>query len=188
MAANNYSCDIRQGYNFEKDSQETVGHVNSLSIGGTAFAADTGVTVPTDMSTAKVVGVISSFSWEGGYADPLYLTFNVSIDNKTTASTLKHTSLSKTDTEISFTIYQYDPKEKVFYKAFHTNDAAIKCLVNKSGGKLDFDISDYNDTTVESPLNYPLPLAVMPQASQQELQMATSNTQKLTKQFGVGVG
>ena len=187
MPESHYPCSIDQAFNFQKTSQEIVGHVTSLSIGGTAYTADLNVTVPTDLSTAKVVGVMSSVYWHGGYADPMQLDFNVSVKNQPLLSVLKHTTLSKTDVEICFNVYKYDPNNKVFYLAFHTNGSAVKGLILESGGNLEFEIFEAPDTTVASPLNFPMRIAVMPNSTQQEIQMAFSNSDKVTKQWGVKV-
>lgn len=187
MASSNYDCSITQGYNFEKDSQELVGHLVSISIGGTALTADQTLTVPTDYSTTKVVGVISNISWEGGYAHPVYITCNVSTENQKALATMTHTNLSKTDVVYAFNVYAFDPVNKAFYLAFHTNGSTLNGLVHKTAGNLHLAISTHADPEVPSPLNYPLQIGIMPQDQAQEIQMAFSTTDKLVKTWGVAV-
>jgi hypothetical protein len=187
MASLNYDCSIRQGYNFEKDQQVLVGHLVSISIGGTALTADTTVTVPTDYSTASIVGVISGINWRGGYADPVNIACVVSNENQKAVSIMTHTDLSKNDVEFTFNIYAYDQNAKVYYLAFNATDTALKGLIYKQGGELSLEISAAPDNEVVSPLNYPMYIGIMPQESAQTINVAVSNTDKFVKTWGVSV-
>lgn len=188
MASSNYDCSIHQAYMFEKDSQVLVGHLTKLEVGGTALAVDTELTLPTDFSKKKVVAPISSISWQGGYADPVYISCNVSTANQKTVSLMTHTNLSKTDVVFQFNVYAFDPTNKVYYLAFHTGDTDMKGLVMKSGGALSLAIDSEQDNEVESPKNYRFDIGIMPQEIAQAIQLAVSNTDKFSKQWGVGIG
>ncbi len=188
MAASNYGCSLRQAFNFEKDSQVLVGHLTKLKIGDTEFAVDTELTIPTDFSKKKIVAPISNISWEGGYADPIYIGCNVSTANQKTAALLTHTNLSKTDTVFQFNVYAFDPTNKVYYLAFHSNETDMNGLIMKQGGELALAIDSDQHREVESPKNYTMQIAIMPQETAQALQFAVSNTDKFSKQWGVGIG
>ena len=186
MASSDYQCSIRQGYNFEKDAQVLVGHLVSIKVADKELKADTSLTGPVDLKAQVVVGPISSISWQGGYADPVWVSFNVTSANQTEALLLKHTTLSKTDVEFAFNIYAFDQVAKVYYLAFHTDKKALKGLIFKTGGDLAIDIADDPDGQVLSPKNYVLNIGIMPQdAEEQSLLFAVSNTQKFAKQWGV---
>ncbi len=187
MASLIYDCSIRQGFNFEKDAQVLVGHVVSLTIGTVVLTADTTLTVPTDYKTAAVVGVISSWNWQGGYADPLQITCNISNENQKQVSIMKHTNLSNTDVVINFNIYAFDQNAKVYYLCCTTNSTALNGLVFKQGGALSLDIDPHNDPVVASPLNYQMYIGVMPQETAQVINLAVSNTDKFVKTWGVAV-
>ncbi len=191
MAANSYNCSTYQGFNFQKDSQDIVGHIVALKVGTSQLSADLSVTDPTSANMAtyvKVVGVVSSIYWNGGYADPIQFNCQVSTTNKNTLATLQHQSMANTEVELNFNIYDYDPDAKVYFKAFHTNDTAVKGLVMKAGGDLQMNISMDQDMTVVNPKNYTFFLGVMPQPQSQDIQMAVSNTAKFAKKWGVAVG
>lgn len=187
MASSNYNCSLRQGFNFEKDAQVTVGHLISLSIAGTAIPADITLTLPTDLTNATaVVGVITDISWEGGYADPINIQFNISTKNQTAMLLLKHTDLSDTQVVFQFNIYQFDQVNHVYYLAFTSNETDMNALLLKNGGTLALDIAEANDPTVKSPLNYNAYLGLVPQeAAAQSLSFAVSNTDKFVKVWGV---
>ena len=189
MAASNYNCSLRQGLNFEKDVQTYVAYINSLSIGGTPLTADMTLTNPTDVTaTVTVVGVITQISWEGGYAAPLLIGFNVSTANQKQLAIMVHTDLTNTDVVISFTTWAYDLEAKLYYPCFHTNDATVNGLILTQGGSLYLQVASEADSEVPSPPNFQVSLGIMPQNSQQALQFAVSNTDKFAKQWGVTVG
>jgi hypothetical protein len=186
MAESSYNCSIRQGFNFEKDAQTLVGHLVSLKIGDITLKADLTLTLPTDLNTAAVVAAISSISWAGGYADPVYITCNISTANQVKVLVLQHTNLSKTDVEFAFNVYDFDQVNKVYYLGFHTDTKALKGLILKNGGDLAINIADDPSYEVPSPLNYTFQIGIMPQdAEAQSLLFAVSNSDKFAKVWGV---
>jgi hypothetical protein len=188
MAANSYSCSVKQGFNFEKDSQVLVGHLTYLKIGDKEFAADLNVANPEDnTTTVKVVGVISNIHWNGGYAEPISINSQISNANKTAAGVLVHTNLANTEVLYKFNVYDFDPKEKKYYKAFHTNDEQLKGLILKSGGDLALQIATDEGYEVPSPKNFALYIGVMPQDLDQAVQVAVSVNDKFAKKWGVEV-
>ncbi|MEN6439488.1 MAG: hypothetical protein ABFD97_13015 [Syntrophobacter sp.] len=191
MATNSYNCSVYQGFNFQKDSQDQVGHIVALKLGTSQLSADLSVTDPTSANMAtyvKVVGVVSSIYWNGGYADPIQFSCQVSTTNKNTLATLQHQSMANTEVELNFNIYDYDPDAKVYFKCYHTNDTAVKGLIMKAGGDLQFNITMDQSTEIVNPKNYTFFLGVMPQPQSQDIMMAVSNTSKFAKKWGVAVG
>lgn len=189
MASNEYTCDISQGFNFQKDAQITVGHINKLTIGDKELAVDQEVTNPEDITggPVKVFGVASSMYWEGGYADPLTFSCQVSNANKKELVVLAHSELSNTTVKLDFTIYDYDPDEKKYYKAFHCNETELEGLILKEGGQLNINIENEQSQEVVSPKNFAFYLGVMPEDKQQEIHFAVSVSDKLVKKWGVTV-
>ncbi len=191
MAETSYSCDVRQGFNFEKDAQVTLGYINAIKIAGTDLAADISVTDPESANMEgklKVFGVVSHIYWTGGYADPIEFGCQVSINNKPKIQEMTHKTLSNTNVEVTFTIYDYDPVQKKYYKCFHTDGAPVIGLIEKSGGQLNMTIDADQSMEVTSPKNFAFNLGVMPvEESNQALQMATSVNLKFAKQWGVEV-
>jgi hypothetical protein len=96
--------------------------------------------------------------------------------------------MSDTTAQFDFTIYDYDPDEKKYYKAFHTNAVLLKGLVEKAGGRLSIEIDSQQSEEVISPKNFTLNLGIMPEDLKQETHMAMSVTDKLVKEWGVTVG
>jgi len=189
MAELNYSCDVSQGFNFQKDAQTPVGHINKLKVAGKQLAADMAVTNPENVTgdKVKVVGVVSSMFWKGGFADSIQFSCQVSNPNKKTLALLAHQEMANTMVEFVFTIYDYDPDEKKYYKCFHSNDAVLKGLVLKSGGQLSIYIDMDQAAEVVSPKNFTMNLGVMPEDLEQETHMAMSVSDKLVKRWGVTV-
>ena len=188
MASLDFACSLQQAFNFEKDKQVLVGHLVSISIGGQALTANITLTKPTDVATTEVVvGAISNISWAGGYADPVYISCNVTTTNQTATAVLTHTKMANTEVLFNFNIYAFDQVNKVYYPCFNSNNVSMKGLVLKHGGDLALSIDADPDMTVPSPLNYRLNIGVMPQQLAQTLHAAVSNTDKFTKTWGVAV-
>jgi hypothetical protein len=189
MAESSYQCSVSQGFNFQKDSQDTVGHLVSLKIGDTTLAADFELSDPMDnQSHIKVFGVLNSIYWLGGYGDAVNFSCNVSTTNKNTLTAMLHKSLSNTAVEFAFVTYEYDPMTKKFFKAFHSGDAALKGLIHKSGGDLSMQISNDEGYEVSSPKNFSFSLGVMPADEAMAIQVAVSTDGKFAKQFGIATG
>jgi hypothetical protein len=188
MAVSSYSCSVTQGFNFEKDAQQIVGHINYLKIGDTEIKADINVTNPEDIAkTVKVVGVASDIFWNGGYADPIQFSCQVATENKNLISTLVHKTMANTEVNLTFTIYDYDPKEKKFFKCFHTGDEKLECLINKAGGELEMEMATDESMEIVSPKNFTFNLGVMPQDLEMAIHIAVSIEGKFAKKFGVAV-
>ncbi len=190
MAELNYDCDVSQGFNFQKDVQTLVGHINGLKVSTKDLAVDIEITDPEAVAgdKVKVVGVVSSLYWAGGFADPIQFSCHVSNANKKTIQVLSHSEMSDTTVLLDFTIYDYDPDEKKYYKAFHTAGKDLKGLVQKSGGQLAIEIDSAQSDEVVSPKNFAFTLGVMPEDLKQETHMAMSVSDKLVKEWGVTVG
>jgi len=189
MAEVSYSCDVSQGFNFQKDQQTLVGHINKLKVAGKELAADMAVTNPADVTgdKVKVVGVVSDIYWGGGYADSMEFSCQVSNPNKKTLAVLTQMEMANTMVEFVFTIYDYDPDEKKYYKCFHSNDAVLKGLVQKSGGRLSIRIDADQSQEVMSPKNFTMRLGIMPEDLEQDTHMAISVSDKMVKRWGVTV-
>ena len=189
MAETSFNCDVSQGFNFQKDAQDLVGHISKLKIGDKDMDIDLGVTNPVDLKgdKIKVVGVASDIYWEGGFAQPIQFSCQVSNANKKTLAILTNSDLSNTAVEFAFEIYDYDPDKKEYYKAFHTDGAALKGLVEKSGGSLSISISMEQSGEVVTPNNFTLSLGVMPEDTEQTTHLAFSVSDKLVKRWGVTV-
>jgi len=190
MADASISTSVSQGFNFKKDSQGPVGHINKLKIGDKQFAVDIQVTNPLDVKGAKVkvVGVASQIGWAGGFAEPIQFACQVSNTNKQDAWLLTQSDLQNTEVKFSFTAYRYDNEAKVYFKSFHTNDAELIGLVQKSGDSLNLSIADDPSSEVQNPLNYTLVLGINPKALEQDVHLASSNDKKIVKKWGVSVG
>ena len=190
MAEMRFDCSVSQGFNFQKDEQIIVGHIVSCKVGEDQFDADLNVTDPEDITKeVKVFGVLSEIYWEGGYAQPVKFSCQVSNANKVKIATLTHKSLQNNEVLFQFNIYDYDPKEKQYYKCFHANDTDLKGLVYKpkGSGELEMRIDNEASGEVTSPKNFNFNLAVMPQDIAMEVHIATSVSDKFVKKWGVEV-
>src|SRR5262249_40930748 len=113
-------CDIYQGYNFKKDRQTVVGFLTKLTIGEVEITADTTCKDPTNPTDdLAVVAVCSDVLWELGVTDAVYFTGQVSVYNRQNIMDLVINTLTNIEVVYQFTVYDYDPVAKVYFKTFH---------------------------------------------------------------------
>ena len=182
-----YFCSVYQGFHFDKTDQAPVGHVNSLKIGDQTIGPDVAVTDPRNITGdhIKVFGVLSYIYWEGGIFDPIQFSCQVSAGNKDILLAIINTGLSD-DTEVlfEFTVYNFDPDAKKYYKAFHSGQATLEGLILKQDGELAISIDTEALMEVVSPENFAFQLGVVPQDKNQELHVEVSDTDKFVKPWG----
>lgn len=195
MAGISLRCDMSQGFNFQKDAQTPVGHIVSLKVATQDFDKKLKVQDPTKIDegpTAEVVGVVSNIRWNGGFAEPIIFTCQVTAASREKAAIMTHTKLANTEVEFEFNIYEYDAgaEKPTYYPSFNTTEGTpLKGLIEKNRGELEFEIDSEPSSEVPSPRNYELYLSVMPNdAAAQDVNLAVSNTAKFVKKWGVEAG
>ena len=179
--------DLTQGFNFRKDSITPIGHITGLKIGETELTGD--VTLIDPMNNAShlpVIGVLEGVTTNGAPTDPLYFECQVSETAKNRLDTLTKKNLSNTEVEVAFACYAYDQSEERYYKSFHTQDVALKGLIQGQGGDLAIQVELTPNAIVQEPRNFRLSLGLVPQPIQQTLYYATSATDEVTMQWGEG--
>ena len=183
------NCDVYQGYNYRKDKQTSVGFVTSLKVGDIELQVDQACKDPTAPETElKAVMVLSGSMWGLGVTDAVYLSGQVSVYNKQKLMGLLYKDLTKVDVEFKFSVYEYDPVEKKYYKCMlPSDDAVLKGILEKNGGDLNLSVSDDASREVQSPENYAVQLGVKPQPSAQTITVATSFSDKVVKAWGLTV-
>lgn len=181
-------CSIEQGFNLDRTSQDSVGHLLSLKIGTTTFGADIACKVPGTGAEAKVVGVITTMEWEGGHTKPLVWSAQISTKNKQDISLLVHQDLSNTQADFTFCIYEYDPSAKKWFKTLFSKDGeTLQGLVAKEGAELKLAIEDKPTEDVMSPQNYKLDCTIMPIETEQGVHFATKEGAPVGFKWGVSV-
>lgn len=181
-------CDVRQGYDYEKNKQTPVGFIRSLTVGRTALAADQTCKDPLrPTEDLAVVGVCSDVLWELGVTDALYFTAQLSAHNRQSLAQLLFQALTNLEVTCQFVICEYDPVAKVYFKAFHGDDTDLKGVVEKKGEDVSLSIADDASTEVQSPENYTFQIGIKPQPRAQSLTVATSSTKNVVKAWGVTV-
>lgn len=178
--------DVYQGYNFKKDKQTPVGFITKMTIGTTELKADQTCKDPTiSTSDLKVVAVCSDVLWELGVTDALYFTNQVSVYNRQAIAALVINELTSIEVTFQFTVYDYDPVAKVYFKTFHCKDADMKGLLEKKGEDVNLTIADQPSTEVQSPENYTMNVGIKPQPSAQSLTVSTSSKMGAVRSWGL---
>ena len=183
------NCDVKQGYDYQKDVQTPIGYITSLKIGDQELKADQTVKDPMAPDTDfPVVAVLSGVIWTLGVTDPFHFSGQISVYNKQNVLSLTYKSLSKVDVTFKVAVYEYDPIQKKYFKCMlGTDDAVLNGLVEKSNGELTLSISDDASHEVISPENYAFHVGINPQPSAQTVTVATSFSDKVVKSWGMKV-
>jgi len=182
------SLDIYQGFNFKKDKQTAVGFVTKLELGDVPLAADqTSIKDPEQPGQnigTNVVGVLNHYMWETGTTDAMYLSMQVSVSNKTNLSAKLLTDWTNMEVTFAYVVYEYDPKEKKYFKSNWT-ETDLKGILEKNGDELNLTVADDPSSEVQSPKNFTLQVGVKPQTLEQMVNMATGTGKNLSKIWGI---
>ena len=181
--------DVYQGFNFKKDKQTTVGFITKLNLGTTTLTPDQTCKDPTNPDQdVKVVAVLSDVLWETGVTDGVYFSGQVSVTNRQSIAQLAYLSLADVSSLFQFSIYEYDPLAKKYFRCFHAGDTDLKGILEKRGDELNLSVADAASTEVQSPENYAFNVGIKPQPIKQGLQLAVGDTKKFSKLWGLQVG
>jgi hypothetical protein len=179
------TCSVFNAFNFRRDSHESIGMLNKLTVGEIEFQEDLELMEPIDEGKINVVGAISSLSWAAGYSEPFMINFYVSVNNKNELATLLHTDMKSIEVLFDFDIFDYDPDTREFYKSIHSNDMEMKGLLQVEGTQRNLYLDDHPGAEVEQPRNYGINIGIVPEAEAQEIHLAVSSTMKFVKQWGI---
>ena len=68
--------------------------------------------------------------------------------------------MSNIEVGLEFECFAYDPREKKYFKNFHTNDTSIEGLILGEGTNLAVQIGLDPNPMIQQPLNYQLVIAI----------------------------
>lgn len=202
------SCDWKSGFVMDPTRKERVGYLVSFS-GldlGEFLKQDVEVFTPYNAGApgygnlqitddkVKVVGVIESFSWNGGVGDPVCISAYISSENALQIkakmkTTLKTTSISK----LAWWIANFDEETKEWFEeAFPMAPKEITGQLN-APGKSDIRLSVADEATKIAPnidANvYNMYFEVVPAANQTcDFHFATSKNNKFVRRWGLVIG
>lgn len=182
-------ADIYQGYNFKKDKQSTVGFITKMTIGTKDLTADQTCKDPTNPTAdLKAVAVLSDVLWETGVTDAVYFAGQLSTANRQEVAQLTYLDLGDISVTFQFSVYEYDPAAKKYFKCFHCNDTDMKGLLEKRDDELNLSVADAPSMEVQSPENWAFNIGIKPLPEVQALQLAVGETQKFAKSWGLKLG
>ncbi|NMO18636.1 hypothetical protein HPC49_12430 [Pyxidicoccus fallax] len=179
------SLDVYQGFNFKKDKQSRVGFITSMKVGTKELEADLTTIADPEQPTKKlkVVSVLNHFLWDTGATDAMYFSGQISTKNQQALSLLVLNDLTSIAVEFEYTLYQYDPLEKKYFKSsFHAKK--LMGLVEKSGDDLKLAVEDDPSSEVKSPQNFTFQIGITPQSQEQQVTLAVATQMKVEKKWG----
>jgi hypothetical protein len=181
------ALDVYQGFNFKKDKQAPVGFITELKLGDLVMKADQKTIMdpenPTAALTEGVVGVLNHYMWETGVTDAMYMSAQVSVENKQNLSEKLFNEWTNLEVEFSYVVYEYDPVAKKYFKSNVGKD--LKGILEKNGDDLNLSVADDPSTEVQSPKNFTLQIGIKPQTAEQSVEIAMGHTKNLAKKWGI---
>ncbi|RNC77316.1 hypothetical protein DA717_10940 [Piscirickettsiaceae bacterium NZ-RLO2] len=179
-------CNLLQGFNFNRNNQNRIMHVKSLTIGTITLSPDFEVIDPTTGDKSSVVGVGSYLGWRQQKTSPLFMGFYSSHTNTADLSSYVSNSMDNTSVSFEVEMFEYDPNAKQYFKAFHCDAQSMKGeILCDSRGKLAGFINKESSKLVQSPLNYQINFGFSPAPEEQLFITQTSNTIKVCNAWGV---
>ncbi|MDC0713586.1 hypothetical protein POL68_34290 [Stigmatella sp. ncwal1] len=181
------SLDVYQGFNFKKDKQAPVGFITEMKVGDVALVADQTTLLDPEQpgkSLPAVVGVLSHYLWETGNTDAMYLSMQVSTNNKQIVAAALLGTLSNVEVSFKYTIYEYDPLVKKYFKSNYI-DASLKGILEKNGDRLNLEVADDESREVQAPKNFTLQIGIKPHSVEQAINLATGSSKNVVKKWGI---
>ena len=177
---------VYQGFNFKKDRQTAVGFITELKINNTTIPADIVCKDPLQLTNdLPVVSVLCDVSWATGMTDSIHFIGQISATNRQDIALMVYLDLINIEVILKYTIYEYDPVAKKYFKSFHCNDAELKGLIAKNGSNLTLSVANESSIAVQSPINYSFHIGIKPQPIAQNVTIATASQLNLVKQWGI---
>jgi hypothetical protein len=207
-----FECDKASGFIMDPNVFKRVGYITDFHGLGmnTPLPKDLTITLPhtgkaptyqgitpvrssaPGLNTAKVVGVLEKFEWDGSVGGALKLDFWVSQANATQIKTLQQMALKTTKIDsLAWWILGYDQETKQWYEAAYpqSSRAVTGIVANKENPELNVDLTGAPVKEGIDVMVYKVSLAVVPGANQQyALSFANSSTKRVAKQWGLIVG
>ncbi len=143
-------------------------------------------------STASVVGVIETFSWNGGVTDPIQIDFFVSQETAKQIEVLLSTGLHSLDvTSFGYYTENYDPTTQTWYsEAFPLNPVNLQGVIASSASNPLLSVVPQGEPIkVGSGIDvYKVSIKFLPAVHSSTLYIASSATERVAAAWGITVG
>jgi hypothetical protein len=202
-----YDCATATGFVMDPNEHKRYGYVTTFSGLGMAGALAKDLQVPvvfnataaptfpglgykpgtptSPEASASVVGVIDTFSWNGGVGDPLKIDFYVSAQNATKIKASTQQALTSTKiNSLAWWIAGYDQELKQWFEQAYPQRGTVAGIVK---GSVNVDVAGVK--TGANTMVFKISLSVASAANMQyPLVFANSANQKVAKTWGLVVG
>jgi hypothetical protein len=193
-----FACNVSSGFLMDPNQHQRIGWVAKLDgfglpVGG--LKADLQVSDPRaaapgkPMVTEAVAGVLETFSWAGGAADPLQFDFYVSQQNAAQLKALQQTVLKNTAVKVlDFIVIDYDPQAKAWFTELAPAQPLTGAIAGQGNPQLNVDLTGTPAKDGIDIVVYKVSIAVSPQGTQvYSLKVSSSSTKTAVKSWGVVV-
>lgn len=190
-----YEFDTAQAFPSNPNEQSMVGYVTAFSldlIEPTIFNADQKVTDPMSWpakATINVVGVISTFGWDGDLADPLEIVMYVSPDNATLLRASKLPTLGNIRVSaLDYVIAGYDQETKQWFTRAAPDGQSLSGTVAANDTSELTNPAPGSSADASDPDAYKVIVKIAPSDQVYFLTFAGTPTERVVKEWGVVTG
>lgn len=201
MASITIDPDTEHAFDFERNDQHLIGHVEFLKIGTTTLVKDITLIKPVGFVDSVVIGALDKFEWSGNQGDPITLDLVVSPDNRGTVAGLVYSDLANTDVQFSVTAWDYDSRAKRFFMALGATSCKGKLRLKEKkkadgslsetddagvaiAGELNLSIESAPHKDIDPPVHL-LKMVIHPGSTISTLNFAAAHLSKVVKKWGV---
>jgi hypothetical protein len=200
-----FECSRESGFVMDPNEHKRVGYITDFNGLGLTLQKDLQVSLPfkpiyPQLSvtqtvngtpfTAKVVGVIEKFTWNGGVGDAIAFDFYVSQQNATLLKALGNSTLKTSSVQsIGWWIGDYDQETKGWFEAAKPSSSpTLKGLIEGASTQPELGV-DLTPVVAKDGINvsvYKVTVKIVPQVHQvSSLLFANSSTKQSTKTWGL---
>ena len=176
-----------QAINFQRDRQDSFGYLLVFKVGDGSSDIQTDLAISNPVfGDGNVVGLLSSFAWDGGHGDPIAIQSYISVGNAQKIALLLHQQLTDTNLEFAVVIYNYDAETGEYFVAL-SSPLHLKGLIERDGQNLLLHTGP-GTPDIQSPLTRSLVFSALPGGTvAQDINYATSDQIKVVKQWGITI-
>lgn len=184
-----WAPDMLQAFRQDRGKGAPIGYLTRLSLGDISLTADLPVTVPGELPVVAA-GVLSEIGWAGGPTDPLTVAGVISVANKHAVGNVSTQSLSSALVKLSFAVHAFDPRDKSYFKAFHTGEVDVKGRVRTRpagapGSPFELRFATQPAPEPQTPVVIPFSMTLVPASEEMDMHVATANLQVQVWSWGV---
>ena len=180
-------CDVVQGFNLTPNIQATVGYLTEMKIGKDKFTQKLKPPKVSGKGKQKVVAVLSSVSWDGESASPLFIEGQIDVEGWAKLYDITLSSGTNMLVEWKFECWDYDQSEKAqkYFQSFMSDGKLQGRFMMDNRGELMITTAPSPSGVIASPPVYHFYIALVPKPKEQKFKVASNSKKPRIMVWGI---